>query len=83
MNRVTHTRTALMALALAALPLATPAAAQQVPQRVAQGDVLTTVTAPRPPAPRSPHVAPRASHATPPRADADQHVWCIRCHDVL
>lgn len=50
MNPVTHTQTALAALALAALPLATPAAAQQVPQRVAQGDVLTTVTAPRPPA---------------------------------
>ena len=48
MNGLNHTRTAMMVLALAALPLAGPAAAQQVPQRVAQGDVLTTVTAPRP-----------------------------------
>lgn len=43
------TPTSMMVLALAAIPFATPAAAQQE-RVIPEGEVLTTVTAPRPPA---------------------------------
>ncbi|MHA7821092.1 MAG: OmpA family protein [Erythrobacter sp.] len=49
MNFITKTPASMLALALAATPFAVPVAAQQA-QAQASDDVLTTVTAPRPPA---------------------------------